>query len=130
MTTILTCRAQHCRGIADDARGWCAAHRSALTLTVKFQDAVREFLLLPSGSVLPTQENAESVIEAGKHLAHGLALLIGTKLEDVEFEASAIYLDDLSASVRTPWRVSFDWQAGGNDQSWCGSDELEADDQP
>lgn len=99
-------------------------------MTVKFQDAVREFLLLPSGSVLPTQENAESVIEAGKHLAHGLALLIGTKLEDVEFEASAIYLDDLSASVRTPWRVSFDWQAGGNDQSWCGSDELEADDQP
>ncbi|WP_157888926.1 hypothetical protein [Mycolicibacterium fortuitum] len=85
-----------------------------MTLTVKMQDAIRDFLQgehLPHSAISRTTENARSAVQAGEHCATALALLIGTRFEDVSFDPSPIFAADLSATTKTPWRVSFSWHA-------------------
>lgn len=130
--TAPTCAAQACAGVADDGSGLCSAHRRSLTLTTKVQDAVREFLhgnLNPSAVIRPTPENARKVVEAGTHIAQGLALLIATRFDDMSFDPSPIYVHDLSSATNTPWRVSFSWQANQLKEEQDDDEDEELDDE-
>lgn len=111
--TPLMCQAGACAGVPTDDKGLCPAHRKALTLTIEIQDAVRRYM---NGGhwqdvIKPTTDNAKNAVSAGEHLAQGIALLISTRFDDVSYDPSPIYAQDLAHTATTPWRVSFSWQA-------------------
>lgn len=122
--TVPRCAAPCCAGVADDGKGLCAAHRRALTLSSKLQDAVGEYVNAGNrlDAIKPTDDNAHIVGEAGEHLAQGLALLISTRLHDVTFDPSP-----LRRGTHTPWRVSFAWR--GNFLTEAIEDESDDDEQ-
>jgi len=75
-----------------------------------------------------TTDNARKVVEAGTHLANGLALLIGTRFDDVSFDPAPLYLGDLSEHAPTPWRVSFSWRAHATRTDETEDDDVDSDD--
>lgn len=113
MTAISRCGALGCHGIADDGLGLCGAHRAAVTLTVKVQDAVREFL---HGSITPTAENVSAVTEAGTYFADGMALLLRALFgTEVAYDHEPLTLQNHPLLT---WRVLFSWTAALDTSSW------------
>lgn len=139
--TGLECDAQGCTGIVSTAGGMCEAHRRALTLTAKFQDATYEFLHKQVGSNLQssitlTPETMHKVQRAGMHLAQSMALLISASFDtdNIEYETEPIKLRSLSAGATSNWRVGLKWNATGPNvfEDWSdtdSNDELDDDEE-
>lgn len=121
-TTIPRCQAHGCDGIADDGTGLCAAHRRAVTLTVKVQDAVREFL---HDGIKATSSNENEVAEAGTYLAEGVALLLKVLFgSEVSYDREPIILQQRPGLT---WRVLFSWMVALSAATWDDEDSDDVD---
>lgn len=120
------CHAQDCTALAHHPSGMCAAHRRALILVTKVQDAVREFLhdnLTLTSSVEPTQENTFRVVEAGTCFAEAFSLLLSSSFNSVvHVDSAPIELVPVGRHNKRAWRVRFDWHGANSDSS---GDELD-----
>mgnify|MGYP005812086769 CR=1 FL=1 len=114
-TPIPVCVAQFCGGVADHG-GLCSAHRRALKLTTKVQDALLEFI----NGIRPLSVNDRDIVLAGEYLGDGLSLLVGVVFSDeIEFEKPPLlFVDYGDREQRKPrWRVDLKWRIAdrGND---------------
>ena len=133
-----TCCALACDSVADDKTGLCPDHRRALTLTVKMQDAVSEFLQTKVGNNLQSSvrlnaKNVHNVELAGNHLAHALALLISALFEStVDYDDAPIKSRSLSVGEQTNWSVLFEWMAGRSERfiDWTDAECDDEEDEP
>lgn len=127
----LRCSAKYC-GKPIDAGGLCGDHRRGLALTVSVSDAIYRFLTDSQSRAVgqigrsdhrDNDETEQIVIEAGEHLAHGLAMLIGTRFDgDIHWNTTPLQ------KIRERWRVRFVWMAtGGNPLNFEESDDDDTD---
>lgn len=120
--SVPQCQALDCGGVADDGKGLCAAHRRALTLTVKVQDAVREFLRGSANgpnAISLSEENIDNAGEAGMYFAEGLALLTKTVFRsNVAYDEQPIEVAYNSQGCMPEWQVKFTWSAAMNTNAW------------
>ncbi|WP_368681664.1 hypothetical protein [Mycobacterium intracellulare] len=106
-TPIQRCDGQGCANVAD-LYGLCSAHRRALKLTTKIQDALLEFVT----GIRPLTKNDRNILSASDYLSDGLTMLVGSVFgEEIEFERRLIVVDYGDGEQRRPrWRVDLKWR--------------------